>query len=50
VTLSIGIALCPLDGQDAVTLTKAADSAMYLAKRQRSHIVIGPATQGTPQE
>ncbi len=34
VTASVGIALYPLDGMDASTLLKHADTAMYQAKRQ----------------
>jgi diguanylate cyclase (GGDEF) domain len=34
VTSSIGVALFPNDGADAKTLLKAADGALYLAKRQ----------------
>jgi diguanylate cyclase (GGDEF)-like protein len=33
-TVSIGVALYPEDGEDAVTLLKAADTAMYQAKKQ----------------
>ncbi|MGG2395996.1 diguanylate cyclase domain-containing protein [Pseudomonas sp. SH1-B] len=50
VTPSIGIALCPVNGQDPTTLIKAADSAMYLAKRQRNHIVMAQIAQSAPQE
>ncbi|MFK7829591.1 MAG: EAL domain-containing protein [Congregibacter sp.] len=35
--ISIGIAQFPGDGEDAQTLLKAADSAMYSAKRQGKH-------------
>ncbi|WP_051013719.1 diguanylate cyclase domain-containing protein [Pararhodospirillum photometricum] len=34
VTASVGIALCPEHGQDEVTLARAADLALYEAKRQ----------------
>jgi diguanylate cyclase (GGDEF)-like protein/PAS domain S-box-containing protein len=34
VTVSIGIATCPENGEDASDLLKHADSAMYVAKRQ----------------
>ena len=34
VTASIGIAICPVDGEDEQQLTKNADLAMYLAKEE----------------
>ena len=34
VTASIGVAMCPVDGIDAETLTKNADVAMYSAKEE----------------
>lgn len=34
VTLSIGLALCPLHGEDAESVVRAADEALYQAKRQ----------------
>jgi len=34
VTASIGICMCPADAQDAQTLLKNADAAMYLAKKK----------------
>ena len=34
VTASIGIAICPIDGEDEQQLTKNADLAMYLAKEE----------------
>ena len=34
ITCSIGLSICPQDGQDAETLLKNADSAMYRAKDQ----------------
>jgi diguanylate cyclase (GGDEF)-like protein/PAS domain S-box-containing protein len=34
VTVSIGVSFCPENGEDADTLLRAADYAMYLAKRQ----------------
>ncbi|MGD1827099.1 GGDEF domain protein [Chromobacterium violaceum] len=34
VTLSIGLALCPLHGNDAESVVRAADEALYQAKRQ----------------
>lgn len=40
VTPSIGIALCPLHAGEAEALIKAADSAMYLAKRKRNQVVL----------
>lgn len=42
-TASIGIALCPDDGQDTVTLIKHADMAMYQAKETgRNHYSFFP--------
>ena len=41
ITLSIGVALYPKDGKDAITLEKKADAAMYHAKesgRNRYHV------------
>ncbi|XLM22312.1 diguanylate cyclase, partial [Chromobacterium piscinae] len=34
VTLSIGLALCPLHGSDAESVVLAADEALYQAKQQ----------------
>ena len=45
VTVSIGIGLYPEDGRDAEELLKAADVAMYRAKRGR----IAPAPPGPPR-
>ncbi len=34
ITMSIGVAICPGDGQDAATIVKNADTAMYNAKKK----------------
>ncbi len=36
---TIGVALCPLHGDDARTLVKRADNAMYLGKSQGRGVV-----------
>ncbi|EJO94252.1 PAS/PAC sensor-containing diguanylate cyclase [Ectopseudomonas mendocina DLHK] len=40
VTPSVGIALCPQHATDSEALIKAADSAMYQAKRKRNQVVM----------
>lgn len=37
ITACIGIALCPTDGNDAVTLLRSADHALHLAKEKGKH-------------
>lgn len=52
VTASIGVALCPKDGQTADVITHLADEAMYLAKQRGKNGVVyaaverGPVAQG----
>ncbi|MFA6443221.1 MAG: EAL domain-containing protein, partial [Sterolibacterium sp.] len=45
---SLGIALCPQDGQDANTLLRRADLAMYLAKRKQIGFVLASGLGGDP--
>ncbi|MCY1267529.1 diguanylate cyclase (GGDEF) domain protein [compost metagenome] len=46
ITPSIGIALAPRDAQDPEALTRAADQAMYAAKRQRNACCLYSETSG----
>jgi len=46
ITASLGLALYPSDGLDAVTLTKAADDAMYRGKRAGRQLMGEPRQQG----
>ncbi len=45
ITASIGIALCPLHGDDVSTLLQRADLAMYTAKRQKNSYALYSAGQ-----
>jgi len=47
---SFGFALFPLHGSDAATLQKAADSAMYEAKRSRSGFVVYSPQSSQPAQ
>jgi diguanylate cyclase (GGDEF)-like protein len=47
ITCSLGLALYPEDGQDELSLTKAADDAMYRNKRAGRRLM-GEARSGTP--
>ncbi len=40
VSLSIGIAECPTDGNTQVALIDAADAAMYTAKQKKNHVAL----------
>jgi diguanylate cyclase (GGDEF)-like protein len=44
---SLGIALYPVHGEDAATLTRKADVAMYMAKRSNEHFTFYDITQDT---
>jgi diguanylate cyclase (GGDEF)-like protein len=54
VSTSLGLAIYPEHGQDAQTLTRHADEAMYLAKKQgRNRVVLypgGPGDQASPDQ
>ena len=39
ITVSIGIATCPIDALDVPSLLRRADQALYVAKRQRNSVV-----------
>jgi len=45
---SLGIALCPQDGQDANTLLRRAELAMYIAKRKQIGFVLASGIGGDP--
>jgi diguanylate cyclase (GGDEF)-like protein len=46
VTASIGVALCPQDGQTEAVLTQRADEAMYLAKQRGKNGVVHASAVG----
>jgi diguanylate cyclase (GGDEF)-like protein len=48
VDASVGVALYPLDGQDPETLLRAADSAMYRAKRAKKAATARPLSIAIP--
>jgi diguanylate cyclase (GGDEF)-like protein/PAS domain S-box-containing protein len=48
IAASIGIAVYPLDGQDAPTLMQHADAAMYIAKRARCGFAVYAPRQALP--
>ena len=40
ITISLGVAICPQDGEDGQTLIRTADQALYVAKRQGRNRVL----------
>ena len=40
ITISLGVAICPLDAEDGQTLIRTADQALYVAKRQGRNRVL----------
>lgn len=46
--ISIGVALCPLHGQDQTTLLAHADQAMYQSKRSLKAVVVADNEQAPP--
>jgi diguanylate cyclase (GGDEF)-like protein len=48
ITCSLGLALYPEDGQDELTLTKAADDAMYRSKRAGRQLLGGEPRRPAP--